>query len=206
MYGGRIKRWRSSHGDGRKEMMILVLDINFEGLGNILLRCPLGSEAQKKTLVQRQKPEVQGNQGQANWSQWSVGDHWEREWRDSTHRSAPFKENSSRQGGAGRESGPSKWRQNKRWQRQMRDGWGQRSQEGELQEDRVCAVLSCFSHDWLFVTLWTVACQAPLSMGFSRQEYWSGLPCPPPDPGIKPVSLVSCTSREILYCYHHLGS
>ena len=44
----------------------------------------------------------------------------------------------------------------------------------------------------LFVTLWTVACQAPLSMGFPRQEYWSGLPFPPlgylPNPGIKPVS------------------
>ena len=42
------------------------------------------------------------------------------------------------------------------------------------------------------MTLWTVALQAPLSMGFSRQEYWSGLPCPPPgdlsNPGIKPVS------------------
>ena len=40
-----------------------------------------------------------------------------------------------------------------------------------------------------------VACQAPLSVGFSRQEYWSGLPCPPPgdlpDPGIKPMSLLS---------------
>ena len=36
-----------------------------------------------------------------------------------------------------------------------------------------------FSHVRLFVTLWTVACQAPLSMGFSRQDYWSGLPCPP---------------------------
>ena len=34
---------------------------------------------------------------------------------------------------------------------------------------------SCFSY-WLFVTLWTIACQAPPSMGFSRQEYWSGLP------------------------------
>ena len=32
---------------------------------------------------------------------------------------------------------------------------------------------------WLFVTLWTVACHAPLSMGFFRQEYWSGLPCSP---------------------------
>ena len=38
-----------------------------------------------------------------------------------------------------------------------------------------CAVLSCFSHVWLFATLWTVACLAPLSKGFSRQEYWSGL-------------------------------
>ena len=45
------------------------------------------------------------------------------------------------------------------------------------------------------VTLWTVAHQATLSMGFSRQEYWSGLPCPPPGdllyPGIEPVSLTS---------------
>ena len=54
------------------------------------------------------------------------------------------------------------------------------------------------SHVWLFVTLWTVAHQAPLSMGFSRQEYWSGLPFPspgdPPDPRIKPVSLASPAS------------
>ena len=41
-------------------------------------------------------------------------------------------------------------------------------------------LLLCFSRVWLWVTLWTVAHQAPLSMGFSRQEYWSGLPCPPP--------------------------
>ena len=44
-----------------------------------------------------------------------------------------------------------------------------------------------------FVTLWTVARQVPLSLGFSRQEYWSGLPCPPlgdlADSGIKPMSL-----------------
>ena len=44
-------------------------------------------------------------------------------------------------------------------------------------------------------TPWTVALQAPLYMGFSRQEYWSGLPFPTPgdlpDPGIKPMSLVS---------------
>ena len=55
-----------------------------------------------------------------------------------------------------------------------------------------CAVLSHFSHVWLCLTLWTVAHQAPLSMGFSRQEYWCGLPCPPPGdlphPGIEPMS------------------
>ena len=44
----------------------------------------------------------------------------------------------------------------------------------------VCAVLSHFSHVWLFATLWTIACQTFLSMGFSRQEYWSGLPFPSP--------------------------
>ena len=47
----------------------------------------------------------------------------------------------------------------------------------------------------LFATTWTVARQAPLSMGFSSQEYWRGLPFPPPgdlpDPGIKPASPVS---------------
>ena len=58
-------------------------------------------------------------------------------------------------------------------------------------------MLGHLSRAQLFVTLWTAARQAPLSMGFSRQEYWSGLPCPPPgdlpDPGIKPQSLVSPT-------------
>ena len=48
------------------------------------------------------------------------------------------------------------------------------------------------SHVRLFATPWTVACQAPLSMEFSRQEYWSGLPIPSPedlpDPGIEPRS------------------
>ena len=41
-------------------------------------------------------------------------------------------------------------------------------------------MLTHFSHVQLFVTLWTVAHQTPLSMGFSRQEYWSGMPCPAP--------------------------
>ena len=52
-----------------------------------------------------------------------------------------------------------------------------------------------FSYAWLFVTLWTVACQAPLSMGFSKQEYWSGLPYPPPgdlpDLGMEPATPAS---------------
>ena len=50
---------------------------------------------------------------------------------------------------------------------------------------------------WLFATPWTVGRQAPLSMGFSRQEYWSGLSCPPPedlpDPGVETASLASPT-------------
>ena len=55
----------------------------------------------------------------------------------------------------------------------------------------VCA-LDCFSHVWLLATPWTIAHQAPLSIGFSRKEYWSGLPYPPPGdlphPGIEPRS------------------
>ena len=51
------------------------------------------------------------------------------------------------------------------------------------------------SHVLLFATPWTVACQAPLSVGFPRQEYWRGLPFPSagdlPNPGIKPMFLVS---------------
>ena len=43
----------------------------------------------------------------------------------------------------------------------------------------IYCMLSCFSHVRLYVTRWTVAHQAPLSMRFSTQEYWSGLPCPP---------------------------
>ena len=69
-------------------------------------------------------------------------------------------------------------------------------QEIKMNSKCMCAcVLCCFSPVWLCVALWTIACQASLSMGFSRQEYWSGLLCPPledlPDPGIEPASLVS---------------
>ena len=56
-------------------------------------------------------------------------------------------------------------------------------------------LLGHFSHVQLFMTPWIVAHQAPLSMGFFRQEYWSGLPWPPPgdlpDPGIEPISFMS---------------
>ena len=55
-----------------------------------------------------------------------------------------------------------------------------------------CVVLSHFSHVQPFATPWSVACQAPLSIGLSRQEYWSGLLCPSPgdlpNPDIKPRS------------------
>ena len=62
-------------------------------------------------------------------------------------------------------------------------------------QSRKACMLSHFGCVWLFVTPWTVAHQAPLSMGFSRQEYWSGLLCSSPgdlpDPGIEPEPLMS---------------
>ena len=61
----------------------------------------------------------------------------------------------------------------------------------------------------LFGTSWTVAHQAPLSMGFSRQEYWSGLPCPPPgdipDLEIEPAPLVSPTLQADSLLLESLG-
>ena len=66
----------------------------------------------------------------------------------------------------------------------------------EQQQFYLC-VLACMLSHFCHVWLWTVANQAPLSTGFSRQEYWSGLPFLSPgdlpDPGIKPTSLyISC--------------
>ena len=74
---------------------------------------------------------------------------------------------------------------------------------------RVC-VLSCFSHVQLCATLWTVALQVPLSMGFSRQEYLSAFPFSPPGDlpnlGIEPVSLMSpALAGGFFYHSHHLG-
>ena len=70
-------------------------------------------------------------------------------------------------------------------------GWG-RGLSGFLSLNLYCVPLSLVQ---LFATSWTIAFQAPLSMEFPRQEYWSGLPFPPlgdlPNPGINPPSLVS---------------
>ena len=65
-------------------------------------------------------------------------------------------------------------------------------------------VLSRFSRVWLFVTLWTTAHQAPLSMGFSRHEHWRGLPYPAPgdlpNSGIEPTFLIfTCPGSQVLY-------
>ena len=67
---------------------------------------------------------------------------------------------------------------------------------------RTCTLL--LSHVWLFVTLRTIASQAPLSMGFSRQEYWSGLLFPPPGDLPWPssqthVSWVFCIGRWVFF-------
>ena len=63
---------------------------------------------------------------------------------------------------------------------------------GALYQNLICVCVKLLSRVWFFATLWTVACQAPLSRGFSRQEYWSGLPFPSPGdlpkPGIEPGS------------------
>ena len=67
------------------------------------------------------------------------------------------------------------------------------------------------SRSWLILaTLWTIVRQAPLSMGFSRHEYWSRLPGPPPgdlpDPGMEPTSPVSPTLQAGFLPLYHLGS
>ena len=64
----------------------------------------------------------------------------------------------------------------------------------------VCLCVCTLSHVRLFATLWTVACQTPLSIGFFSQEYWSGLLFPPPgdfpDLGVEPTSPESPALQE----------
>ena len=78
--------------------------------------------------------------------------------------------------------------------------------------DIVCARVSLVAQSCLFVTLWAIASQAPLSLGFFRQKWndlISRLDCPPPgdlpDPGIEPMSPVSPQCRQILYPLSHQG-
>ena len=72
-------------------------------------------------------------------------------------------------------------------------------------------VPGCFSHVWLSADPWTIAHQAPLSVGFSRQEYWSGWPCLPPgdlpNPGTELASLKSpALAGGFVFKHHcHLG-
>ena len=67
----------------------------------------------------------------------------------------------------------------------------------KLYRKPACMIIH-FSRVWLFATLWTVANQAPLYMGFSRQENWSGLPCPESLGGLKQQNTVGKTA-EVLY-------
>ena len=70
-------------------------------------------------------------------------------------------------------------------------------------------MLSHFSRVQLFATSWTIARPVSLSMGFSRLEYWSGLPCPPPgdlpNPGIKPASPASSALQADFFTAEPLG-
>ena len=71
-------------------------------------------------------------------------------------------------------------------------------------------MLSHFNHVQVFVTLWTVACQDPLSMGFFKQGYWSGLPYHPPgdvpNPGVEPASPAASALQANSLPLSHLGS
>ena len=103
----------------------------------------------------------------------------------------------------------------------MESNWGPRSGMGEISHTipgvsenfTTCMYYVCaqsLSHVHLFATLWTAVLQAPLSKGFSRQEYWNGLPFPTsgdlPNPGIEPKSLGSPVLATDSLPLHHLGS
>ena len=95
-----------------------------------------------------------------------------------------------RRGGRGREGG----------RKRSKKKWRKRGREGKIQaEKNMCACV--LSHIWLFETLWTTAHQAPLSMGFFRQEYWSRLPFSPPG-----QILTQGSNPQLLHCrqiLHH---
>ena len=81
---------------------------------------------------------------------------------------------------------------------------------GELQLINKWVICAMVSHVWLFATLWTIDHQAPLSIGFSRQGYWSGLPFLTPgdlsNPGIEPMSPASPALQADSLPLNHLKS
>ena len=83
------------------------------------------------------------------------------------------------------------------WEKLKMNIWLKKNRLRNRKEEETLlpCVLGRFSRVQLFATLWTVICQDPLSMGFSRQEYWHGLSYPPlgvpPNPRIEPMSLMS---------------
>ena len=76
-----------------------------------------------------------------------------------------------------------------------------REVKGKGEQERSVHFSSVTQSCPIFATLWTVTRQAPLCEGFSRQEYWSGLPCPPPgdlpNPEAKPTSLISLAWQAV---------
>jgi len=87
----------------------------------------------------------------------------------------------------------------------------QRVRHDWASEQQSTCTLSCFSRVQLFATMWIVACRAPVSMGFSRQEYWSELPCAPPGdlPNLRTEAMSAmstCIGRRVLYQEHYLRS
>ena len=96
----------------------------------------------------------------------------------------------------------------KRWWKSLTECIGHNI--AALKDDGACVSAQCFRSVWLFATLWTVACQVPLSTGFPRQEHWSRLLCPPPgdlsDPGMEPGFPVSAALQADSLPLSHWGS
>ena len=95
---------------------------------------------------------------------------------------------------------------------QLSPGRGEKDQRSQVitPSSQSCPGLSHFSRIWLFATPWTIDCRVHLSMGFSWQEYWSGLPFPPPgdppNPGIKLMSSDSSALQVDSLTMSHRGN
>ena len=88
------------------------------------------------------------------------------------------------------------------------DSWGRKQLDTpEPQLNFRLGMLSCCSSVQLFASLWTVACQTSLSLGFTRQEHWSGLLCCPPGDFPTPgIELRSPAMQANSLCRSHQGS